>query len=288
MNWATACQPWELRILIAIGRRSKHSFNWATACQPWERHQAPPDCRPHDRVSIGPRRVSRGNVIPQRGFRRCPRSFNWATACQPWELRGCGNTRGRQGVVSIGPRRVSRGNGLSEIIEGSNHCMFQLGHGVSAVGTPSTGRLVGRTRGFNWATACQPWELVQKYALCKVQSRFDWATACQPWEHAVHWSDECGYKAVSIGPRRVSRGNNSPAIACRTAREAFQLGHGVSAVGTGPHVSRPTRPRGSFNWATACQPWELCFTAVVAYRVLAAFQLGHGVSAVGTPTVWPT
>ena len=163
------------------------------------------------------------------------RRFNWATACQPWERR-----HWRAGVERE-VRQFQLGHGVSAVgtngppaLERRSSGKFQLGHGVSAVGTGM----------------CN-----EHYHSGK--ARFNWATACQPWERL-------------------------PGSSCRPGSMGFQLGHGVSAVGTPNPRAVAQREVVSFNWATACQPWERQLSRMYAGGRRSRFQLGHGVSAVGT------
>ena len=234
-NWATACQPWEPIPADRPATWGEPCFNWATACQPWEHATA----------------IKEGDSTLD--------GFNWATACQPWERRSPAGRCPRSEDVSIGPRRVSRGNAVT--------------------GEPV---LNAKSGSFNWATACQPWEpMGPRRSKGDPAGSFNWATACQPWERGC-------------------------AMSTTTAESAFQLGHGVSAVGTASRIVLQTWQHGvsigprrvsrgnpksasccarevvSFNWATACQPWERQLSRMYAGGRRSRFQLGHGVSAVGT------
>ena len=60
--------------------------------------------------------------------------------------------------ASMGPRHFSRGISARCSCKLCNrHCELQWGHGISAVEFAQRGRDVAAGRGFNGATAFQPW-----------------------------------------------------------------------------------------------------------------------------------
>ena len=256
-NGATAVQPWKFP---SPARRRERSgrFNGATAVQPWKYRTGMRVRGQPGIASMGPRPFSRGN-----------KSTHLITSL------GCG--------TSMGPRPFSRGNPGAAQAPGLGGTTLQWGHGRSAVEIrPTAPDLAAPRRGFNGATAVQPWKSVAlRYHCSAACFRFNGATAVQPWKCTGRSCIPASRSFASMGPRPFSRGNTAIEKVQSYLANALQWGHGRSAVEIGPRSGAADRgarrasmgprpfsrgngrpdtlcPRGcgGFNGATAVQPWK--------------------------------
>ncbi len=109
-------------------------FNVATAFQPWKQQAEPQRSRGVRPASMWPRPFSRGNTVQVGSAVRARQWLQCGHGLSAVETRPPAPARGPAGIASMWPRPFSRGN------------------------TPEQWPLVESPRGFNVATAFQPWK----------------------------------------------------------------------------------------------------------------------------------
>ncbi len=200
--------------------------------------------------SMGPRRISRGNISATVPCPPASTTFNGAAADQP-RKRALGRDGEPARATSMGPRRISRGNDA-------------VVHGHACVrGTSMGPRRISRghlrcgcwpracPRYFNGAAADQPRKRARSFRTRTCRAPFNGAAADQP-RKPVHLPAGDGHGQPSMGPRRISRGNSTMRSASDSCG-SLQWGRGGSAAETSRSRMRACSRR-AFNGAAADQP----------------------------------